>query len=205
MDQNAQDTSDITGFVYCPPGWDEHRLRSGPDAEVIGKIAMETYTDLSYIKDKNAIKILGETNEDVYKAQTQLNSLLSPPPSKSKRQWARPDRPGGWGQRRDLSSPSMSNLSGAAAAGAGNGNGLRRMKSEAVLGFREKQQQQQQQQQQQWGGYSGQYVQQQHHQGYHQHQQYQQHQHHHQSFYQTQQQQPQAQVVGGYSSRHQWH
>ena len=27
---------DVNGFVYCPPGWDEHRLRSGPDAEAIG-------------------------------------------------------------------------------------------------------------------------------------------------------------------------
>lgn len=29
---------------------------------------METYTDIAYIKEKNAIQIAGEGHEDVYKA-----------------------------------------------------------------------------------------------------------------------------------------
>lgn len=29
---------------------------------------MDTYTDISYIKEKNAIQISGETHDDVYKA-----------------------------------------------------------------------------------------------------------------------------------------
>ncbi|KAI8823487.1 uncharacterized protein EV422DRAFT_521191 [Fimicolochytrium jonesii] len=114
---------DVTGFVYCPPGWDEQRLRAGPDAEAIGKIAMDTYTDISYIKEKNAIQISGETHDDVYKAQNQLNELFFPVIVKSKRQWARPDRPGVWGQRRDV----------AASAGGRQGGGLRKMKSESAL------------------------------------------------------------------------
>ncbi|KAJ3034552.1 hypothetical protein HDV00_004965, partial [Rhizophlyctis rosea] len=84
---------------------------------------MDTYTDISYIKEKNAIQISGETHDDVYKAQNQLNTLFFPVIVKSKRQWARPDRPGVWGQRRD-------------SAGPGNGrnqNGLRKMKSESAL------------------------------------------------------------------------
>ncbi|KAJ3299700.1 hypothetical protein HK104_007628 [Borealophlyctis nickersoniae] len=113
---------DVTGFVYCPPGWDEQRLRAGPDAEAIGKIAMDTFTDISYIKEKNAIQISGETHDDVYKAQNQLNTLFFPVIVKSKRQWARPDRPGVWGQRRD------------ASANAGRpGSGIRKMKSESAL------------------------------------------------------------------------
>ncbi|KAJ3184230.1 hypothetical protein HDU87_005077 [Geranomyces variabilis] len=116
---------DVTGFVYCPPGWDELRLRSGPDAEAIGKIAMDTYTDISYIKEKNAIQISGETHDDVYKAQNQLNALFFPVIVKSKRQWARPDRPGVWGQRRDSSA--------ARPAGGPGSGGLRKMKSESAL------------------------------------------------------------------------
>ncbi|KAJ3097476.1 hypothetical protein HDU97_004843 [Phlyctochytrium planicorne] len=87
---------------------------------------MDTYTDISYIKDKNAIQISGETHDDVYKAQNQLNSLFFPVIVKSKRQWARPDRPGSWGQRRDSSGPNN-------AATNGNGGGLRKMKSESAL------------------------------------------------------------------------
>ncbi|KAI8903907.1 hypothetical protein PhCBS80983_g05692 [Powellomyces hirtus] len=116
---------DVTGFVYCPPGWDEQRLRAGPDAEAIGKIAMDTYTDISYIKEKNAIQISGETHDDVYKAQNQLNALFFPVIVKSKRQWARPDRPGVWGQRRDSSS--------AGPRQPGGVGGLRKMKSESAL------------------------------------------------------------------------
>ncbi|KAJ3119124.1 hypothetical protein HDU96_000039 [Phlyctochytrium bullatum] len=122
----ANSLTDVIGFVYCPPGWDEHRLRSGPDAEAIGKIAMDTYTDISYIKDKNAIQISGETHDDVYKAQNQLNSLFFPVIVKSKRQWARPDRPGSWGQRRDSSGPGPA---------PGPHGGLRKMKSESALGM----------------------------------------------------------------------
>jgi hypothetical protein len=48
-----------------------------------------------------------------------MNELFFPVVVKSKRQWARPDRPGSWGQRRD-------------GAGGGQG-GLRRMKSESAL------------------------------------------------------------------------
>ncbi|KAI9098731.1 hypothetical protein DFS34DRAFT_618747 [Phlyctochytrium arcticum] len=126
---------DVTGFVYCPPGWDEQRLRAGPDAEAIAKIAMDTYTDISYIKDKNAIQISGETHDDVYKAQNQLNTLFFPVIVKSKRQWARPDRPGVWGQRRDSTAPAQR------AMGTGIGsNGLRKMKSESALNARTSQQ-----------------------------------------------------------------
>ncbi|KAJ3333330.1 hypothetical protein HDU76_009302 [Blyttiomyces sp. JEL0837] len=113
---------DVTGFVYCPPGWDEARLRSGPDAEAIGKIAMDTFTDISYIKEKNAIQISGETHDEVYAAQNQLNNIFFPVIVKSKRQWARPDRPGNWGQRRD-------------APPAPHGSPLRKMKSESSLGM----------------------------------------------------------------------
>lgn len=59
---------DITGYVYCPPDWDEIRLRTGSDADAIRKIAMDTYTDIAYIKEKNAIQIIGEMHDDVYKA-----------------------------------------------------------------------------------------------------------------------------------------
>ncbi|KAI9363473.1 hypothetical protein DFJ73DRAFT_756516 [Zopfochytrium polystomum] len=111
---------DVSGFVYCPPGWDEARLRSGPDAEAIGKIAMETFTDISYIKEKNAIQISGETHDEVYAAQNQLNNIFFPVIVKSKRQWARPDRPGGWGQRRDAQF---------------NNSPLRKMRSESSLGL----------------------------------------------------------------------
>lgn len=122
----AQEQQDVTGFVFLPPVWDEERLRHGEDAAAITKIAMDTYTDIAYIKEKNAIQIIGETHDDVYKAQTSLNTLFFPVIVKSKRQWARPDRPGiiarsvnfsgSWGQRRD-----------------GTGSGMRRMKSESAL------------------------------------------------------------------------
>ncbi|KAJ3075744.1 hypothetical protein HK102_005544 [Quaeritorhiza haematococci] len=114
---------DVTGFVYCPPGWDEQRLRAGPDADAIRNIALETYTDIAYIKEKNAIQISGETHDDVYKAQNQLNTLFFPVVVKSKRQWARPDRPGSWGQRRD----------GNRNGGPSGPSGLRKMKSESSL------------------------------------------------------------------------
>ncbi|RKO93753.1 hypothetical protein BDK51DRAFT_30173 [Blyttiomyces helicus] len=116
-----QNTVDVTGFVYCPPGWDEQRLRAGPDAEAIGKIALETYTDIAFIREKNAIQISGETHDDVYKAQNQLNLIFFPVIVKSKRQWARPDRPGVWGQRRDTNAPRPPP------------GGLRKMKSESAL------------------------------------------------------------------------
>ncbi|KAH6596061.1 hypothetical protein BASA50_005358 [Batrachochytrium salamandrivorans] len=113
-----ESNSDVSGYTYCPPGWDEQRLRNGPDAEVISRIAMDTYTDIAYIKDKNTIQVVGETHDDVYRAQSQLNLLFFPIPVKSKKQWARPDRPGTWGQRRDSLS---------------QGNALRRMRSEPVM------------------------------------------------------------------------
>ncbi|KAJ3217135.1 hypothetical protein HK099_005591 [Clydaea vesicula] len=119
-------TEDVTGFVYCPPGWDEARLREGNDADQIKAIAMDTYTDIAYIKEKNAIQIAGESHEDVYKAQTQLNTLFFPVIVKSKRQWARPDRPGSWGQRRDSVNVGY---------GGQNHGGLRRMKSESALSY----------------------------------------------------------------------
>ncbi|KAJ3102028.1 hypothetical protein HK100_004436, partial [Physocladia obscura] len=97
---NGGDT-DITGFCYCPPGWDEQRLRAGPDADAIAKIAIDTFTDIAYIKEKNAIQIIGELHEEVYAAQTKLNDLFFPVIVRSKKQWTRPDRPGNWGQRRD--------------------------------------------------------------------------------------------------------
>jgi hypothetical protein len=37
----------------------------------------------------------------MYDRQTQINQLFFPVTSKPKKQWARPDRPGPWGQRRD--------------------------------------------------------------------------------------------------------
>ncbi|KAJ1568132.1 hypothetical protein HK405_003538 [Cladochytrium tenue] len=101
----ASADEEITGFVYCPPGWDEARLRCGPDAEAIGKIALETFTDISFIKEKNAIQIVGETHDEVYAAQNRLNGIFFPIVVKSRRQWARPDRPGAWGQRRDTPPP----------------------------------------------------------------------------------------------------
>ncbi|KAL2916248.1 hypothetical protein HK105_204339 [Polyrhizophydium stewartii] len=86
---------------------------------------MDTFTDIAYIKEKNAIQITGESHDDVYKAQSQLNTLFFPVIVKSKKQWARPDRPGNWGQRRDSN---------------GGSQGLRRMRSEPSFN---KQQQQQ--------------------------------------------------------------
>ncbi|KAI9203002.1 uncharacterized protein BJ171DRAFT_157850 [Polychytrium aggregatum] len=112
------DAVDVVGYVYCPPGWDEQRLRSGPDAEAIGQIAVSTYTDIAYIKEKNAIQISGETHDDVYQAQNKLNALFFPVIVKSKRQWARPDRPGVWGQRRDSTNGGNAN----GGAGANNNN-----------------------------------------------------------------------------------
>ncbi len=58
----------------------------GQDSKKIKDIAMETYTDITYIKEKNAIQIQGETHEDVYKAQTSLNTLFFPIVVKSKKQ-----------------------------------------------------------------------------------------------------------------------
>lgn len=96
----AAETEDIIGFVFCPPGWDESRLTSGEDSAMITTIANETYTDIAFIKEKNAIQIIGETHDDVYKAQNRLNSLFFPVAQKSKRAWTRPDKPGAWGQSR---------------------------------------------------------------------------------------------------------
>ncbi|KAJ1551744.1 hypothetical protein HK096_002449 [Nowakowskiella sp. JEL0078] len=99
---------------------------------------------IAYHKEKNAIQITGETQEDVYKAQTALNALFFPVIIKSKRQWARPDRPGQWGQRRDYSNSN--------SADANNANGnvrLRKMRSESYLQTR------QQPQQNGWGGSPG--------------------------------------------------
>ncbi|KAJ3123535.1 hypothetical protein HK098_001838 [Nowakowskiella sp. JEL0407] len=107
------------GYIYCPPDFDQTRLLSGPDSESIAKIAHETYTDIAYHKEKNAIQISGESQQDVYAAQTKLNLLFFPVVVKSKRQWARPDRPGQWGQRRDSGSD-------------GNGK-LRKMRSESFI------------------------------------------------------------------------
>ncbi|KAI8929694.1 hypothetical protein BC831DRAFT_547418 [Entophlyctis helioformis] len=116
--------TDVSGFIYCPPGWDEQRLLSGPEAEAISKIALDTFTDIAFIREKNAIQITGETHDDVYKAQSQLNSIFFPVVVKSKKQWVRPDRPGNWGQRRDSPSVVGSNS---------NGDGLRRMRSEPAF------------------------------------------------------------------------
>ncbi|KAI8803680.1 hypothetical protein BJ742DRAFT_776931 [Cladochytrium replicatum] len=127
---------DVIGFVYCPPGWDEQRLRAGPDADAIRTIAIDTYTDIAYIKEKNSIQITGESHDDVYKAQNQLNTLFFPVIVKSKRQWARPDRPGVWGQRRDLNGNPTNQTS---ENGNNNrysnsqNNGIRKMKSEPAL------------------------------------------------------------------------
>ncbi|KAJ3062605.1 hypothetical protein HDU98_001523 [Podochytrium sp. JEL0797] len=145
----AIDGTDVTGFCYCPPGWDEGRLRSGPDAEAIAQIAIETFTDIAYIKEKNAIQIIGETHEEVYAAQTKLNDIFFPVIVRSKKQWARPDRPGNWGQRRD-------NVAAPA------GSAIRKMTSDLSLrqgygapsnnnynnGYQQQQQQQQHQQSQ---------------------------------------------------------
>ncbi|KAJ3127109.1 hypothetical protein HK098_006806 [Nowakowskiella sp. JEL0407] len=113
---------DVIGYVYCPPGWDSNRLQAGEEAESITKIALETYTDIAYHKEKNAIQISGESQEDVYKAQTALNAIFFPVIVKSKRQWARPDRPGQWGQRRDYYNN-----------GSNPPNHIRKMKSESFL------------------------------------------------------------------------
>ncbi|KAJ8323541.1 hypothetical protein QVD99_006912 [Batrachochytrium dendrobatidis] len=107
---------DVSGYVYCPPGWNEMRLRTGTDAAAISKIAMDTFTDIAYIKDKNAIQVIGESHDDVYKAQSLLNTLFSLPPVQPKKQWVRPDRPGDWGQCREAPN-----------------RGLRQMQSEPAL------------------------------------------------------------------------
>jgi hypothetical protein len=117
---------------------------------------METYTDIAYIKEKNAIQIAGEGHEDVYKAQNQLNTLFFPVVVKSKRQWARPDRPGSWGQRRDTlplkvssgfnqtqsqfngysSTTPSPNYTDNTAASSYSDHHLRKMKSESALNER---------------------------------------------------------------------
>ncbi|KAI8611019.1 hypothetical protein BC830DRAFT_1084367 [Chytriomyces sp. MP71] len=113
-------TDEVSGFVFMPPGWDENRLRTGVEADAIAQIAHDTFTDIAYIKEKNAITIIGETHEDVYAAQTKLNDVFFPVIVRSKKQWARPDRPGNWGQRRDSVQPPA-------------GSALRRMNSDASL------------------------------------------------------------------------
>ncbi|KAI9347333.1 hypothetical protein BDR26DRAFT_1004951 [Obelidium mucronatum] len=133
----GQETTDITGFCYCPPGWDEARLRSGPDAEAIAKIAIDTFTDIAYIKDKNAIQIIGESHDEVYAAQTKLNDIFFPVIVRSKKQWARPDRPGNWGQRRD-------------SVAAPAGSALRKMNSVGSFNNNNQQHQPQQQYEQPW-------------------------------------------------------
>ena len=72
--------SEVTGYVYCPPGCDEYALLNGLEFESIRwiifdqrKIANETFTDIYYIKEKNSILITGETNEEVYKAYFTIN------------------------------------------------------------------------------------------------------------------------------------
>ncbi|KAJ3403888.1 hypothetical protein CcCBS67573_g08032 [Chytriomyces confervae] len=143
-------SDDVSGFVYMPPGWDEGRLRAGAEADAIAKIALDTFTDIAYIKDKNAIQIIGETHDEVYAAQTKLNDIFFPVIVRSKKQWARPDRPGSWGQRRD-------------SVAAPAGSALRKMNSDLSLrnnygnpagngGWQGQamQQQQQQQYQQPW-------------------------------------------------------
>jgi hypothetical protein len=99
-----------TGYVYCPPEWDLDRLLKNPEIMYvvlkrlkISEIAYETVTDIYYIKSKHSLQITGDANANVYQAQVLLNNLFSsiPQTSKSKHQWIRPDKPGGWGQRRD--------------------------------------------------------------------------------------------------------
>ncbi|KAI8898042.1 hypothetical protein BC833DRAFT_591303 [Globomyces pollinis-pini] len=92
---------DIIGLIYCPLDFDNQRLSYGSDATQIQQIALDTCTDISYIHTKNAIQIAGDTQQDVFNAQNKLNNLFFPVALKSKKSWARPDRPGQWGQRRD--------------------------------------------------------------------------------------------------------
>jgi hypothetical protein len=68
----AQD--DITGFVYCPPDWDKARLLSETDR--IKKIASSTCTDIVFIPASNKIEILGDNQEEVFKAQQELNDFF---------------------------------------------------------------------------------------------------------------------------------
>eukprot|EP00842_Homolaphlyctis_polyrhiza_P001500 jgi/Hompol1/2350/HPOL_005960-RA len=82
---------------------------------------MSTFTDIAYVRDKNAIQIVGESHEDVYQAQNKLNLLFHPVVHKSKKQWVRPDRPGDWGERRDSTIAKETSRQ------------LRRMQSEPVL------------------------------------------------------------------------
>lgn len=93
---------DVTGYIYCPPDWDEAKLRTPQASEAIRQISLASFTDISFVESKNSIQITGDSREDVVKAQTELNILFFPPEQKSKKSWARPDRPGSWGQRRDI-------------------------------------------------------------------------------------------------------
>jgi hypothetical protein len=94
--------ADTTGYIYCPPDWDEAKLRTKEAADAIRLISQTSYTDISFVESNNSIQIIGDCREDVVRAQTQLNVLFFPPEIKSKKSWARPDRPGSWGQRRDI-------------------------------------------------------------------------------------------------------
>ena len=62
---------------------------------------------LLFLEASNSIQILGDTQDNVYKAQSDLNVMFFPPEVKSKKAWARPDKPGQWGQRRDVNRKSM--------------------------------------------------------------------------------------------------
>ncbi|RKP03151.1 hypothetical protein CXG81DRAFT_24258 [Caulochytrium protostelioides] len=115
---------DVLGFVHCPPGWSQARLANGPDAAAIRAIAAATQTTIAYAPDKRAIRIAGESNDAVFRAQTRLNGAIfcKTVETAPKKRWARPDRPGGWGQRRDLApmwvtpAPPPSHDGGGAAA-----------------------------------------------------------------------------------------
>lgn len=83
---NGGDSDTLTGYVYCPPDWDEARLVTpGPELSRLQyvlyicpytlsnacygrQIAIESCTDIGYIRSRNTLEILGDSSADVLQA-----------------------------------------------------------------------------------------------------------------------------------------
>ncbi|KNC97386.1 uncharacterized protein SPPG_07314 [Spizellomyces punctatus DAOM BR117] len=83
--------------------WDMDAFQ-GASLQSISTISTETRTAIWFDKAAGTLEIEGDSEESVHQAHAEITKLLREDVAQQPRrgEWAKPDRPGLWGQRRDL-------------------------------------------------------------------------------------------------------
>ncbi|KAI8999490.1 hypothetical protein BC832DRAFT_594656 [Gaertneriomyces semiglobifer] len=96
-------TPGYTDYLFLPLGFDVmfHRDR-------LAKIALESEIELQFLVKKNKVKLIADYPENLQDAREKIrnffdNCATGISPARSRNKIAKPDRPGAWGQPRELS------------------------------------------------------------------------------------------------------